>query len=68
MAGPSPCQRTSPRRRVSMRIATYGTSGVGGYYGTRLAHAGEDADFIARGKLRFCPMRSTGPQYRDCGP
>jgi ketopantoate reductase len=51
-----------------MRIATYGTSGVGGYYGTRLAHAGEDADFIARGKLRFCPMRSTGPQYRDCGP
>ncbi|MBF0094234.1 MAG: 2-dehydropantoate 2-reductase [Alphaproteobacteria bacterium] len=32
-----------------MRIAIYGTGGVGGYYGARLAAAGEDVHFIARG-------------------
>ncbi|MBT5872955.1 MAG: 2-dehydropantoate 2-reductase [Candidatus Latescibacteria bacterium] len=33
-----------------MRIAVYGTGGVGGYYGGRLAEAGEDVVFIARGE------------------
>ncbi len=32
-----------------MRIAVFGTGGVGGYYGGRLAEAGEDIVFIARG-------------------
>ena len=32
-----------------MRIAIFGTGGVGGYFGGRLAHAGEDVTFIARG-------------------
>lgn len=32
-----------------MRIAILGTGGVGGYYGGRLAQAGEDVIFIARG-------------------
>ncbi len=32
-----------------MRIAVYGTGGVGGYFGGRLAQAGEDVVFIARG-------------------
>jgi len=32
-----------------MRIAIFGTGGVGGYFGGRLAHAGEDVVFIARG-------------------
>lgn len=32
-----------------MRIAIYGTGGVGGYFGGRLAQAGEDVLFIARG-------------------
>jgi 2-dehydropantoate 2-reductase len=32
-----------------MRIAVFGTGGVGGYFGGRLAHAGEDVTFIARG-------------------
>jgi 2-dehydropantoate 2-reductase len=32
-----------------MRIAVYGTGGVGGYFGGRLAQAGEDLVFIARG-------------------
>ena len=32
-----------------MRIAIVGTGGVGGYFGGRLAYAGEDVVFIARG-------------------
>ena len=32
-----------------MRIAMFGTGSVGGYFGGRLAHAGEDVVFIARG-------------------
>ncbi len=32
-----------------MRIAIYGTGGVGGYFGGRLAQAGEEVAFIARG-------------------
>lgn len=33
-----------------MKIAVFGTGGVGGYFGGRLAHAGEDVTFIARGE------------------
>ncbi|HVF53715.1 MAG TPA: 2-dehydropantoate 2-reductase [Actinomycetota bacterium] len=33
-----------------MRIAVFGVGGVGGYFGGRLAEAGEDVAFIARGK------------------
>ncbi|MGE5224570.1 MAG: 2-dehydropantoate 2-reductase [Omnitrophica WOR_2 bacterium] len=33
-----------------MRIAIYGTGGVGGYFGGRLAQAGEEVVFIARGE------------------
>ena len=32
-----------------MRIAIFGTGGVGGYFGGRLAQAGEEVTFIARG-------------------
>jgi 2-dehydropantoate 2-reductase len=32
-----------------MRIAVFGAGSVGGYFGGRLAHAGEDVVFIARG-------------------
>ncbi len=32
-----------------MKIAVFGTGGVGGYYGARLAAAGADISFIARG-------------------
>ena len=32
-----------------MRIAIFGTGGVGGYFGACLARAGEDVAFIARG-------------------
>jgi len=33
-----------------LRIAVYGTGGVGGYFGARLKQAGEDVTFIARGE------------------
>src|SRR5688500_17428316 len=33
-----------------MRIAIFGTGGVGGYFGGRLAQAGEDVIFLARGE------------------
>jgi 2-dehydropantoate 2-reductase len=33
-----------------MRIVVFGTGGVGGYFGGRLAKAGEDVTFIARGE------------------
>jgi ketopantoate reductase len=33
-----------------MRIVVMGAGGVGGYFGARLAHAGHDVTFIARGK------------------
>ena len=33
-----------------MRITVFGTGGVGGYFGGRLAHAGEDVTFVARGE------------------
>ena len=33
-----------------MRVAVYGAGGVGGYFGGRLAEAGHDVTFIARGQ------------------
>jgi len=33
-----------------MRITVMGTGGVGGYFGARLAHAGQDVHFVARGR------------------
>lgn len=35
---------------TTMRITVLGTGGVGGYFGGRLAQAGEDVTFIARGE------------------
>jgi 2-dehydropantoate 2-reductase len=42
-----------------MRIAVFGTGGVGGYFGGRLALAGEDVVFIARG-AHLQAMRAEG--------
>jgi 2-dehydropantoate 2-reductase len=44
MAGKRVCDEIHP-----MRIAVVGVGGVGGYFGGRLAEAGEDVTFIARG-------------------
>jgi 2-dehydropantoate 2-reductase len=42
-----------------MRIIVYGTGAVGGYFGARLAQAGREVVFIARGK-RLEAMRRNG--------
>jgi 2-dehydropantoate 2-reductase len=39
-----------PYREIGMRIAVMGAGGVGGYFGGRLAQAGHDVSFVARGK------------------
>ncbi|RLC62817.1 MAG: 2-dehydropantoate 2-reductase, partial [Chloroflexi bacterium] len=49
-----------------MRIAIFGTGAVGGYFGGRLAQAGEEVVFIARGEqlqaLRDHGLRVDSPQ------
>jgi 2-dehydropantoate 2-reductase len=47
-----------------MRIAIVGAGGVGGYFGARLAEAGADVTFIARG-AHLDAMRSRGLQVRS---
>ena len=48
-----------------MRFAVMGAGGVGGYYGARLANAGHDVTFIARGEhLRAIQARGLSV----CGP
>src|SRR5947209_34097 len=42
-----------------MRIAVMGSGGVGGFYGGRLAHAGYDVTFVARG-AHLAAMRERG--------
>ena len=42
-----------------MRIAVMGTGGVGGYFGAKLAQAGNDVAFIARGS-HLAAMRANG--------
>jgi 2-dehydropantoate 2-reductase len=42
-----------------MRIAVMGTGGVGGYFGARLAQAGQDVHFIARGR-QLAALREHG--------
>jgi 2-dehydropantoate 2-reductase len=50
---------------MTVRIAVMGSGGIGGYFGARLAAAGEDVAFIARGthldKLRQNGLRLQSP-------
>jgi len=49
-----------------MRIAVFGTGGVGGYFGGRLAQAGDDVIFIARGDhLRAIKAKGLKVDSRD---
>lgn len=51
-----------------MRIAVMGAGGIGGYYGGRLAHAGEDVTFIARGEhLRAMQQQGLSVESPDGG-
>ena len=49
-----------------MKIVVMGSGGVGGFYGGRLAHAGYDVTFVARGAhleaMRSNGLRVTGPR------
>ena len=49
-----------------MKIAVVGAGGVGGYFGARLAGAGEDVHFIARGShldaLQSAGLRLVSPK------
>ena len=47
-----------------MRIAIMGAGGVGGYFGARLAQAGNDVAFIARGR-HLAAMRERGLAVRS---
>ncbi len=47
-----------------MRIVIFGTGGVGGYFGGRLAQAGEDVTFIARGE-HLRAIQENGLQIKD---
>lgn len=48
-----------------MRIAIFGSGGVGGYFGARLARAGEEVTFLARGAhyeaIRACGLTVESP-------
>ena len=47
-----------------MRIAVIGAGAVGGYFGGRLAHGGEDVVFIARGQS-LKAIREKGLRIED---
>src|SRR5512143_881282 len=47
-----------------MRIAILGSGAVGGYYGARLAKAGHDVTFIARG-AHLAAIRERGLEIRS---
>jgi 2-dehydropantoate 2-reductase len=47
------------QEETGMRVIVFGTGGVGGYFGTRLAEIGEDVWFIARGE-HLRALQSTG--------
>ncbi|PON14838.1 hypothetical protein C2W62_27005 [Candidatus Entotheonella serta] len=47
-----------------MRVAVFGAGGVGGYFGGRLAHAGNEVVFIARG-AHLQALREKGLQVKS---
>src|SRR5262249_53538013 len=61
--GPS-SSNSKQERRSHMRIAVFGAGGVGGYFGGRLAKAGEDVLFIARG-AHLQALRASGLRVDD---
>lgn len=50
-----------------MKLAIYGSGGVGAYFGGRLAKAGEDVTFIARGE-HLAAMRTAGLRVESIEP
>ena len=65
--GGAPGDRRGPAACYSaalMKIAILGSGGVGGYYGARLARAGHDVTFIARG-AHLAAIRERGLEVRS---
>ena len=58
--------RSDRRRRADMKIAILGSGAVGGYYGARLARAGHDVTFIARG-AHLAAIRERGLADQERG-
>ena len=50
-----------------MRIAVMGAGGVGGYFGARLAHAGHDVAFVARGRASRRDARARAVRQERAG-
>jgi len=46
---PMPVRQNNKQTEVPMKVCIFGAGGVGGYFGGRLAQAGTDVTFIARG-------------------
>ena len=51
---------------TGVRIAIVGAGGIGGYFGEKLARAGQDVSFIARG-AHLAAMKQAGLTIRDEG-
>ena len=49
-----------------MRIAIFGSGGVGGYFGAKLARGGNDVAFVARG-AHLAAMRANGLRVQSAG-
>ena len=47
-----------------MRVLIVGAGGTGGYFGAKLARAGEDVTFLARG-VHFRALRTNGIRIRS---
>jgi 2-dehydropantoate 2-reductase len=47
-----------------MKIAVVGTGGVGGYFGGKLAHSGQDVTFVARGS-HLAAIQANGLQVKS---
>ncbi|HEY7869957.1 MAG TPA: 2-dehydropantoate 2-reductase N-terminal domain-containing protein, partial [Methylomirabilota bacterium] len=47
-----------------MRIVVMGSGGTGGYFGGKLAQAGEDVTFVARG-AHLAAIRAAGLRIRS---
>ena len=64
--GPETRAPTAQCERSDMKIVMFGAGGVGGYFGGRLAQAGCDVSFVARGAhldaLRRDGLRLTSPK------
>ncbi len=58
------CSRYAAAQCDSMRFAILGSGAVGGYYGARLARAGYDVTFVARG-AHLDAIRSRGLEVRS---